>query len=212
MKIFLSALMMMALLAIGLESHAASLAGSYRCWHFNVGGQGGKCTSPPIVLNADGTYTMSSESGTYSVSGDQVILSASTHRGPGKINGEQIQFEYDYNGLHHTMTYLRSGDAPQVKSKPTGGGITQLDLTVSCSSSGSAVDWINTCSLDCGDGNRYDALAVQKDRETLSCWYRQVPPNKTCSVTVSSGFDSKVVGSVQTIGSSQQTLHGQCAW
>lgn len=97
------------------------------------------------------------------------------------------------------------------RTKPDN-GCNQLDLTVSCAASGSAVDWINTCSLDCGDGNRYDALAVQKDSSTLSCWHRQVPPNKSCSVTVGSGFDSKVVGSVQTAGSCKQTLRGTCAW
>lgn len=97
-----------------------------------------------------------------------------------------------------------------VKKEPS--GCSQLDLTVSCAASGSAVDWINTCSLDCGDGNRYDALAVQKDSTTLSCWHRQVPPNKSCSVTVGSGFDSKVIGSVRTSGSCKQTLRGTCAW
>ncbi len=97
-------------------------------------------------------------------------------------------------------------------SKQAGGGCSQLDLTISCAASGKAVDWINTCSLDCGDGNRYDALAVQKDANTLSCWHRQVPPNASCKVTVGSGFDSKVVGSVQTRGSCKQVLQAQCAW
>lgn len=92
------------------------------------------------------------------------------------------------------------------------GGCNQLDLTVSCAASGSAVDWINTCSLDCGDDNRYDALAVQQDETTLKCWHREVPPNRSCSVSVGSGFDSKVVGSVQTSGSCKQRLRGTCAW
>lgn len=212
MKKIVVIFIVMAVIGIVKIGRADSLAGTYRCWHFNVGGQGGKCASPPIVLNADGTYMMSSEKGRYSVEGDQLVLSASEHRGPGKISGQQLQFEYDYKGQHQTVTYLRSGDAPQPQSKPASGGISQLELTISCSASGSAVDWINTCSLDCGDGNRYDALAVQKDRETLTCGYRQVPPNKTCSVTVSSGFDAKVIGSLQTAGSVNQTLRGQCAW
>lgn len=93
-----------------------------------------------------------------------------------------------------------------------GGGCNQLELTISCAASGSAVDWINTCSLDCGDGNRYDALAVQKDDTTLNCWHRQVPPNSSCSVSVSSGFDSKNVGTVQTAGRCKQTLNARCAW
>lgn len=102
--------------------------------------------------------------------------------------------------------------ARQAPSKSSGKGCSQLDLTVSCAASGSAVDWINTCSLDCGDGNRYDALAVQKDRETVSCWHREVPPNRSCSVTVGSGFDSKTVGVVQTAGTCKQLLRGRCAW
>ena len=97
-------------------------------------------------------------------------------------------------------------------SAPSGGGCSQLDLTISCAASGSAVDWINTCSLNCGDGNRYDAIAVQKDATTLSCWHRAVPPNSSCRVTVGSGLDSKVVGSVQTKGSCKQFLQAQCAW
>lgn len=210
-KILLSMLMAIFLLS-GQALFAESLSGTYRCWHFNVGGKGGACKSPPILFYPDGRYKMSSEMGTYEVNGNKVTLSESQHRGAGTISGEQIQFEYDYKGLHQTVTYLRQGDTPQAGGKPAGGGCNQLDLTVSCAASGSAVDWINTCSLDCGDGNRYDALAVQKDSTTLGCWHRQVPPNKTCRVTVSSGFDSKVVGSVQTAGSCKQTLRGQCAW
>lgn len=98
------------------------------------------------------------------------------------------------------------------KKEESDSGCRQLDLTISCSASGSAVDWINTCSLDCGDGNRYDALAVQQNQTTLKCWHREVPPNRNCSVSVGSGMDSKVVGSVQTAGSCKQTLHGTCAW
>lgn len=114
----------------------------------------------------------------------------------------------------------KPGQAPQQSKKSAApsekaeseSGCTQLDLTISCAASGSAVDWINTCSLDCGDDNRYDALAVQQSATTLKCWHREVPPNRSCSVSVGSGFDSKIVGSVQTAGSCKQTLRGTCAW
>ncbi len=101
-----------------------------------------------------------------------------------------------------------------VEKETADGGCTSLDLTVSCAASGSAVDWINTCTLDCGDGIEYQALAVQSQRHssTLRCQHKEVPPNRSCSVTVGSGFDSKVVGSVTTSGSCRQTLRGTCAW
>ena len=87
----------------------ASAAGTYRCWMFNVGGAGGRCrTSPPIVLRADGSYEESSARGTWTVRGDQVVLSASTVRGPGRLEGgNRIVFEYVYKGQPHRVTYLR---------------------------------------------------------------------------------------------------------
>lgn len=90
--------------------------------------------------------------------------------------------------------------------------ITSLELTISCAGSGKAVDWINTASLDCGDGERYDALAVQKNATTLSAYFRSVPPGQSCQVSVGSGFDSKVVGTVRTVGSVKQRLSAKCAW
>lgn len=85
-----------------------SVAGTYRCWSYNVSGGAGSCRlSPPMILNPDGTYQMSSERGTYTVKGDTIILSESKIRGPGKLqNGNQIVFEYSYKGLNHTVTYL----------------------------------------------------------------------------------------------------------
>lgn len=91
-------------------SAGARLAGRYDCWMQNVGGSGGHCATgtPPIILNADGTYSMSREKGTYTVKGDTVVLSESKLRGPGHLrDGNKIVFEYDYQGLHHTVTYLR---------------------------------------------------------------------------------------------------------
>jgi hypothetical protein len=96
-----------------LLAQRESIAGTYRCWSFNVGGAGRRCTSPPIVLHPDGTYEISSEWGTYSVLGDQVVLSESKIRGPGRLQGgNQIVFEYEYRGLPHTVTYVRQEDAP----------------------------------------------------------------------------------------------------
>lgn len=214
MKKFFFGLVVVLFFASPQSSQAESLSGSYRCWQFNVGGRGGKCSSPPILLFPDGRYKMSHETGTYSVDGDRIVFSESKYRGAGQMSeeGQRLHFEYDYKGLHHSVTYLHQGDAPQGASKPSGRGISELDLTISCAGSGSAVDWINTASLDCGDGNRYDALAVQKDKVTLSAWFKMVPPGKSCHVTVSSGFDSKMIGTVMTEGSKKQNLTGVCAW
>ena len=89
-----------------------SMAGVYRCWKYNVGGAGKRCTSPPLILRENGTYKMSSEAGTYKVEKGQVILSESKIRGPGKIADEnQITFEYTYKGWKHSVTYLKQEGA-----------------------------------------------------------------------------------------------------
>lgn len=89
------------------------MAGTYRCWSFNVSGYGGSCINPPqapLILNADGTYKFSSETGTYSINGGQIVLSESKIRGNGTLleNNNQIRFEYDYKGRHYTITYLKN--------------------------------------------------------------------------------------------------------
>ncbi|GEM_PF-6150038 len=88
-----------------------SLDGSYRCWSYNVSGGGsGNCRLfAPIVLKSNGTYSVSSERGTYKVKGSIITLSKSKLRGAGKIiDGNKIRFEYDYNSRHHVVTYLLS--------------------------------------------------------------------------------------------------------
>ena len=87
----------------------STLAGTYRCRSYNVGGAGGRppVGTPPLVLNANGTYSMSSEHGTYTVKGDTLVLSQSKIRGAGKLNGNQVVFEYDFKGLHHVVTYVK---------------------------------------------------------------------------------------------------------
>lgn len=92
------------------DSVVAGIAGSYRCWQFNVDGYGGSCrTLSPIVLAGDGTYTISSTTGTYNVSADTITLSASDYWGPGTIqeDGLQIYFNYSYNGKQYEVTYLK---------------------------------------------------------------------------------------------------------
>lgn len=90
---------------------APSLVGSFRCWQYSEDGllnSSGCRLAPPLVLSADGTYTMSSEHGTFTVSGDTINLSESKIRGPGtiKASGQQIYFKYPYNGRTYEVTYL----------------------------------------------------------------------------------------------------------
>ncbi len=86
---------------------APSIAGNYRCVSYNVSGGGGSCRlAPPLTLNPDGTYRMSSERGAWRVVGDRVHLSESKIRGPGRLaQDNRIIFEYTYRGWQHTITY-----------------------------------------------------------------------------------------------------------
>lgn len=88
-------------------SAAPDMAGRYRCLSYNVSGGGGSCRlAPPLMLNRDGSYTMSRERGTWRVAGDRVHLSESKIRGPGRIARDgRIVFEYTYGGRRHTVTY-----------------------------------------------------------------------------------------------------------
>lgn len=150
------------------------LSGTYRCWSFNVGGSGRSCTSPPIVFNANGSYTMSSERGTYTVNGNTVVLSASKIRGPGTLleDQRQIQFAYTYNGLQQTVTYLKQETENPKPSAPSAGPV-YLDLTIHYNSPYSAIDSISTIELKPqGGGTTHEALAYATDDQTLKAYYK----------------------------------------
>jgi hypothetical protein len=152
----------------------ATLSGTYRCWSFNVGGRGQKCTSPPIVFNADGSYSMSSEHGTYTVNGDTVVLSQSKIRGPGTLLEDKLQlrFEYSYNGLAQTVTYLKQ-ETKITKPSTASAGPVYLDLTIKYSAPYSAIDSITTIELKPqGGGITYEALAYATDDQTLKAYYK----------------------------------------
>lgn len=90
----------------------SSIAGTYRCWKYNVGGAGKRCTSPPLKIYADGVYQMSGEKGKFKIVKEKdkvkIIFSESKIRGPGTLfEGNQIIFEYTYNGWQHSVTYLK---------------------------------------------------------------------------------------------------------
>lgn len=95
------------------QTSGTNVEGTYRCWQFNVNERILNTSScrlaAPLVLAADGTYSLSSEHGTYTVSGDQIVLSESKIRGHGTLKEDnmQIYFKYTYNGDQYEMTYLR---------------------------------------------------------------------------------------------------------
>ena len=188
---------------------ATKLMGSYRCYSYNVsGGGGGNCRLfAPIVLKKDGTYSMSSEKGTYSASGNMVILSGSKLRGPGTvIDGNKLRFEYDYNGWHHTLTYLREeGINPEEKTSTSKSKIVILDLTMTFPK-GYGIDWFNAVELvPHSDGVlTYFAIAYAENRSTLKAYFNAVKKLKSgdiYDVFASTGTDRVKIGSVDLVNS-----------
>src|SRR2546425_6796059 len=64
-----------------------------RVCQLGCGGRSGRCTSPPLVLYADGTYKIWGEQGTYRIDRVQLKLSESKKHGRGRqLRGRQIVF------------------------------------------------------------------------------------------------------------------------
>lgn len=184
-------------------SRIGSVAGTYRCWSYNVGGAGKRCTSPPLVLNADGTYQMSSERGTYAVSGDQIALSESKIRGPGRLQaGNQVVFEYAYQGQQHTATYLRqdSSSAPPSSAESESRSAMRyvaVDLKIRFAPSDGSVGWINGAALiPQGEKAGPETLAVTDGKQMVSASFRSVETGRVYTLFVSSGLDRRPVGTV----------------
>lgn len=159
-----------------VKSTHSSVAGTYTCWSFNVGGAGQKCTSPALVLQKNGRYQMSSEKGTFQVKGNQIILSKSKFRGPGALSpdGMQIRFQYKYRGLEQIITYLKRGESKPASSKKSSGPVF-LDLTIKFAEPYSAIDSISAIELVAQDGSDktiYEALAYATDNQTLKAYYK----------------------------------------
>lgn len=173
---FISSVVLAATAATTKSSHA-SVVGTYACWGFNVGGRGGKCTSPALVLNKNGRYQMGSEKGVFQLKGSQVILSKSKFRGPGTLSddGLQIRFQYKYRGLDQVVTYLkRGGSAPKPAGSKSSGPVF-LDLTIKFAEPYSAIDSISAIELVAQDGSDktvYEALAYATDDQTLKAYYK----------------------------------------
>ncbi len=189
-----------------------SLAGTYRCWSFNVGGGGGACTNPPLVLNQDGTYALSTEKGKVTIKDQSILLSQSKFRGAGILtdDGMQIQFKYKYKGLEQTVTYLRTSTAEK------SGKLVFLGLTVRYLKEQGWLDSVSTVELEAiggSDKTVYTALAWGQDGRNVKGNFKTgVPGGIEYSVFLSTGTDRVLVGKIDLknkSGEPQVTLRVQ---
>lgn len=89
-----------------------TLAGTYRCDAIQVEGHKKPCTSPPLILNSDGSYQLWNEQGTYMVLDKYVVLSESRKRGPGLLKKDtEIIFEYIQQNCKVTV-HFKHVDTP----------------------------------------------------------------------------------------------------
>lgn len=187
------------------KSTSSKVQGTYRCWSFNVGGVGSKCTSPPIVLNTNGTYSMSSEKGTYKITGDRIILSESKIRGPGtfKEGRKQIVFNYTYNGNATTVTYMNYDDKGEIK-----GDVISVKLTVIFPEDDDRAKWLSTITLTNGNSNEvYDGLAQNDGKQTIVAQYRTVETGKKYQVTAGAGSVLGEIDLTNAKGHSEFTIY-----
>jgi hypothetical protein len=113
---------------LGISAEASDLKRTYKCSGYNISGAGynvtgigGSCRFiAPLSLRPNGTYQMLPERGKYTIIGNQIYLSESKFRGPGKLHADDsmITFDYEYAGRHYFMTYTCE-DCPPVASTPS---------------------------------------------------------------------------------------------
>lgn len=173
--VFFIGFVALAATAATIKPTRSSVAGTYSCYSINVGGSGGKCTSPALVLQKNGRYQMGSEKGTFQVKGNRIILSKSKFRGAGTLSedGLQIRFQYKYQGLDQTVTYLKRGESKPALRKSFGPVF--LDLTIKFAEPYSAIDSISAIELVAQDGSDktvHEALAYATDDQTLKAYYK----------------------------------------
>jgi hypothetical protein len=84
------------------------VAGSYVCAQVSVAGKSAKCTSPPLILNSDGSYQLRGAEGHYSVRGQWLVLSNTKSPSRGKLQtGHRIVFRYREHGKLCEITFER---------------------------------------------------------------------------------------------------------
>ena len=181
-----------------------TIAGTYRCWSYNVGGIGKSCTSPPFVFLSDSTYSMSKEKGSYTIDADQIILSESTIRGPGTLleDNRQIRFTYDYNGLQHTVTYAKF-----IEENIEGGGqkYVEVFLTISFPYDASGINTVTLIAKGAAQ-QAGETLAYEVAENTVEAVFRKVAQKngiateKVYDIYVSSGFSPWKIGELDLRG------------
>ncbi len=202
-----------------------SIAGTYGCMSFNSGGLGGFCTStPPIILNTNGTYSMSSEKGTYTVKGATISLSKSKVRGVGAIiDGNKIRFSYPYKNVKQTITYLRSAAPSSIKKSSVATPSVPVGITLIYSKRDGSLGYINEIILvphgsspDAPPGTNYSMLAYfGSNKMTIVGAYHArdgvgVPTGIVYDVYTNTGFQKLKVGTVDLTNSAgpvNATLH-----
>jgi len=162
------------------------LAGIWRVRSANVGGAGGTPNLSPLVLQADGTYTFSSANGTYKVADDTITFSEMKIHPTGRLSGNSIIFEYDYNGLHQTLTFYHAGGAPvSADSSSTSGSRREIALNLTVRfppNQDGYIGWMNTLTLvpTSTGGGPLDQNCVRGSQpHTLQATFPTVP---TCSI------------------------------
>lgn len=213
MKAFLSVPALFLAAAIVAGSSKASLAGSYRCVSANAGGVSSVCRQyPPLVLKTDGTYTTSSEKGTYAVKDNTVTFSASKLRGPGKIvDGNKIRFEYDYKGLRQTVTYLKEQTSIPPTQKNTTKHVVEADLSL-VFPEGYGVDYFNVVELVPPADSKlptYQAITYASDKHTLKAYFNNqkgVMSGFLYDIYASTGSERLKVGTLDLTNESKKLV------
>ncbi|HBQ21728.1 MAG: hypothetical protein A2Z91_03145 [Deltaproteobacteria bacterium GWA2_38_16] len=206
----------------------------YRCWSYNAGGfssiRAMRCTNPALTLFPSGQYQLGSEKGTYKIKNGKLILSESKIRGEGKFleNDNQIQFEYDYKGAHHTLTYLlQRGSLSELKEPSsnrevasiTPSYITKVELILDFSGQTKSLGWINAVKLvPQGEGDSAESIAYQDNEDRskiISVFHEKVKSGAIYTIYVSSGFDTKAIGTIDlrdAKGTIKKVIPARASW
>ncbi|MGH9679780.1 MAG: hypothetical protein ACRD4Y_07490 [Candidatus Acidiferrales bacterium] len=90
------------------------LSGTYDCTKVEIAGKSQPCTAPSLELNADGSYQILDEQGTYEiVGGHWLVLSTSKDHGRARLSGSKlIIFDFVSGGRKSRITYRREYQRP----------------------------------------------------------------------------------------------------